>query len=165
MVASVTSRDVRVRNQFLIFERIRRHLALNLTEGTFEDVQEWARLHGGRCGLICNRKRTAGTVKPVLFLVPTFSDECGDWNTFSSFSGATPGKMITHRSMRIGSLGVAFSLNTRALASPASWQRMTTAPSVCLRGRAVKLLSMTSCARMVAMSARMRLSRHAANRA
>ena len=47
---------------------------MDLAESTFEDIQERPRLDGRRGGLVRNRKRTTGTMKPVLFLMPTLSD-------------------------------------------------------------------------------------------
>ena len=131
----------------LVLERIWGHLALQLAEGTFENVEERPRFGWRRCGLVCNRKCTSWTVEPVLLLMPTLSDPSdGGWGTLNGFSQHSV-CVSTHRSMRTGSFPVAFNLNTLALASCVSWQRMTIAPSVCLRGRAVRLLSMTSWAR------------------
>ena len=67
---------------------------------------------------------------------------------------ATPGisndirnftSMPTHRSTSTGSCSVAFSLKIRALPVLLSWERMTVEPSVCLRGKLARLLSITSC--------------------
>ena len=74
MGQSSTSCDCAVWKKLLIFECIWWDLTLYLTESTFEDVQVCAGLCRRRCRLICNRKRTAGTVKPVLLLMPTLSD-------------------------------------------------------------------------------------------
>ena len=50
----------------------------------------------------------------------------------------------THRSRRMGSTELAFSLNTLAFASPLSCARTTIASSVFRRGEDVKSLSITS---------------------
>ena len=71
----------------LVLERIWGHLALQLAEGTFENVEERPRFGWRRCGLVCNRKCTSWTVEPVLLLMPTLSDPSdGGWGTLNGFS-------------------------------------------------------------------------------
>lgn len=86
---------------------------------------------------------TARTVEPILSFMAALSviDEKRGLSVHPRESRMGN----TYRSTKTGSLGVEFNLNTRALVASLSCVRTTIEPSVCLFGRLVRDLSITSC--------------------
>ena len=95
-------------------------------------LRRWLWVRGGGNGLIRDRQVTPwACVSPLSLVFAIFPEE--------SMNGCNPQTLagkesVTYRSYRIGSMGVAFSLNTLPGDSRVSFAWMMVAPSVCRFG-------------------------------